>query len=76
MKEYIQSEMIDTLVDTLYALGLQAEDSRVQTYDGAGNMAGITNDCAANFTKEYPKAPYFHCISYDLLCQRHHIFSY
>ena len=42
---------------------------RGQGYDGAGNMAGRLNGCAALVQEQYPKATYFHCASHALnLC--------
>lgn len=54
------------IIKVLNALNLRPENCRAQTYDGAGNMAGCQNGCAANFMKFAPKAPYFHCCSHDL----------
>ena len=34
--------------------------------DGAGNMAGVINRCAANFMKIVPQAHHYHCASHIL----------
>ena len=39
---------------------------RAQTYDGAGNMAGRMNGCAAHFMRQVPEAIYYHCASHQL----------
>lgn len=70
--EYVPCERITgvalcaEIVKVLNSLKLKPENCRAQTYDGAGNMAGSQNGCAANFMKYAPKAPYFHCCSHDL----------
>ena len=47
-------------------MNLQPELCRAQTYDGAGNMAGHRNGCAAHFKRDYPRATYYHCASHQL----------
>lgn len=55
--------------DHLKAWGLDEAKPQGQGYDGAGNMAGKQNGCAAHITKDYPKALYLHCSSQALnLC--------
>ena len=40
-----------------------------QGYDGAANMAGAVNGCAAVICRTYPKALYLHCSAHALnLC--------
>ncbi|XP_066274145.1 52 kDa repressor of the inhibitor of the protein kinase-like [Branchiostoma lanceolatum] len=58
--------LCDTIVAELTNLNLQPANCRAQCFDGAGNMAGIRNGCAANFQQTAPRAPYFHCASHDL----------
>ena len=52
--------------DTIRGVNLQPELCRAQTYDGAGNMAGRINVCAAHFLKLIPQATYYHCASHQL----------
>lgn len=57
------------ILDQLKTWGLDVAKLRGQGYDGAGNMAGKLNGCAANIMKDYPKALYLHCSSHALnLC--------
>ena len=41
--------------------GLYLTKMRGQGYDGAANMAGAVNRCAAIICRTYPKALYLHC---------------
>ena len=54
------------LVTCLNKLDLDPQNCRAQTYDGAGNMAGATKGCAANFMKIKPRANYYQCASHSL----------
>jgi len=56
----------NNLIETLTGLGLSPADCRAQTYDGAANMSGEVNGCAAKFREVAPNAPYYHCINHDL----------
>lgn len=71
--EQITGEAIcQKLVSGLTDAGLDPVCCRSQCFDGAGNMAGLENGCAANFRKVAPRAPYFHCASHDfnlVLCK-------
>ena len=70
--EYVACEKItgeslcSEIKKVLESLSLKPENCRAQTYDGAGNMAGCQNGCAANFMKFASKALYYHCFSHDL----------
>ena len=70
--EYIKCEsctgekVSEAIISTLQQLQLDPMLCRAQTYDGAGNMAGCKNGCAALFQKINPRAPYFHCASHGL----------
>ncbi|XP_071821470.1 52 kDa repressor of the inhibitor of the protein kinase-like [Apostichopus japonicus] len=59
-------EICRNILDTLTALGLNPQDCRGQTYDGAGNMAGKERGCAARFQEVSPRAHYHHCSSHSL----------
>lgn len=59
-------QICEHIVTCLRNLGLNPELCRAQTYDGAGNMAGVRNGCAAEFMKTSPRAPYYHCASHGL----------
>ncbi|XP_078679498.1 52 kDa repressor of the inhibitor of the protein kinase-like [Branchiostoma floridae x Branchiostoma belcheri] len=59
--------LCDTIVGELRKVSLDPANCRAQCFDGAGNMAGVRNGCAANFKRTAaPRAPYFHCASHDL----------
>ena len=58
--------LCDTIISGLSVAGLDPANCRAQCFDGAGNMAGVRNGCAANFKKTATRAPYFHCASHDL----------
>ncbi|XP_078679460.1 52 kDa repressor of the inhibitor of the protein kinase-like [Branchiostoma floridae x Branchiostoma belcheri] len=59
--------LCDTIVGELRKVRLDPANCRAQCFDGAGNMAGVRNGCAANFKRTAaPRAPYFHCASHDL----------
>ena len=60
------SAICTEIVSAVHRLHLDVKKCRAQTYDGAGNMSGHLNGCAANFLKENPNAPYFHCASHNL----------
>jgi hypothetical protein len=60
------ASLCDKIVQSLSTAGLHVTDCRAQCFDGAGNMAGVRNGCAANFQKVAERAPYFHCASHDL----------
>jgi hypothetical protein len=70
--EYIKYEsctgekVCGAIINTLQQLQLDPMLYRAQTDDGAGNMAGCNNGCAALFQKTNPRAPYFHCASHAL----------
>mgnify|MGYP000751363744 FL=1 len=65
--EEITGEAIcNNVVSCLTKLGLNIQNCRSQTMDGAGNMAGKHSGCAARFTQLSPKACYFYCSSHDL----------
>ena len=46
--------------------GLDLNKLRGQGYDGAENMSGKTNGCAAVISSDYPLAVYLHCASHTL----------
>ena len=54
------------LIGCLQGLTLDPAHCKVHTYDGAGNMAGVINGCAANFMNIVPQAHYYHCVSHSL----------
>ena len=62
----LTSTNIENIIKCLKSVGLQPEDCRAQTYDGAGNMAGNQKGCASRFLKISPCAPYCHCASHEL----------
>ncbi|XP_063417365.1 52 kDa repressor of the inhibitor of the protein kinase-like [Mytilus trossulus] len=56
----------ENILLTLTDWGLDIQDCRGQTYDGAGNMAGKINGAAAIITNTNAKALYTHCNSHCL----------
>ncbi|XP_035660282.1 52 kDa repressor of the inhibitor of the protein kinase-like [Branchiostoma floridae] len=58
--------LCDTIAADLAGVNLDPANCRAQCFDGAGNMAGVRNGCAANFKEIATRAPYFHCASHDL----------
>ena len=70
--EFINVEVItgkslaQSITTALRNLSLSPEDCRSKSYDGAGNMAGHTNGCAAIFKQVATLAEYYHCMNHDL----------
>ena len=59
----------DRLLSHSESWQLPASKIRVQTYDGAGAMAGKRRGAASRITNLYPKAKYTHCAAHALnLC--------
>lgn len=58
--------LCDSIVHTLTKVGLNIQNCRSQTMDGAGNMTGCTKGVAARITQICPKAIYHYCSSHDL----------
>ena len=58
--------LADLILAKVEKWGLGLEKLRGQGYDGAGNMAGHINGCAALIRNEQPAAMYFHCASHLL----------
>lgn len=56
----------DNIIKCLTDVGLDTQMCRSQTMDGAGNMSGKYNGCAAKFTQHSPRAIYHYCSSHDL----------
>ena len=69
LTEFIKCPVVTVcqkIIGCLQGLTLDPAQCRAQTYDGAGNMAGVINGCAANFMKIVPQAHYYHCASHSL----------
>lgn len=65
--EDISGQVLCTkIIESLTNVGLDTQLCRSQTMDGAGNMAGKYNGCAAKFTEHSPRATYHYCCSHDL----------
>jgi hypothetical protein len=62
----IGENVFQTIISKLRQLRLDPMLCRAQTYDGAGNMGGCGNGCAAVFHRMNPRAPYFHCANHEL----------
>ena len=58
--------LCNLIVRSLTDAGLDIQDCRSQTMDGAGNMAGKNIGCAAQFSRLSPKAVYHYCASHNL----------
>ena len=54
------------ILECLQKHGLDVQDCRAQTYDGAANMSGAVNGCQAHIKRLQPLADYFHCASHKL----------
>ena len=70
--EFIQCDVItgeaqaNNILSTLGKVSLNPKNCRPQSYDGASNVAGHTNGCAAFVKREATFAPYFYCMNHDL----------
>ncbi|XP_071835292.1 52 kDa repressor of the inhibitor of the protein kinase-like [Apostichopus japonicus] len=70
--EFIECENITGLalakqiLDKIDGIGLSMNECRSQSYDGAGNMAGLRRGCASRISNLHPKAVYYYCMSHDL----------
>ena len=64
-QEVTGAAICEKLLACLEGLNLNPDMCRAQTYDGAGNMAGEINDCAANFKRAHTGANYYHCASHS-----------
>ncbi|CAG2241984.1 unnamed protein product [Mytilus edulis] len=70
--EYIEckSTTCESIAENILAkvqeLGLSMKNCRSQSYDGAGNMSGKYNGCAARIKRLYPRAEYYYCMNHDL----------
>ena len=54
------------IIGCLQGLTLDPAQCRAETYDGAGNMTGVINGCAANFMNIMPEAYCYHFASHSL----------
>lgn len=54
------------ILDNLEKLGVDMSFCVGQAYDGASNMSGRSNGCAAIISDKYPLAVYTHCKSHLL----------
>ena len=54
------------ILNALASVGIDVQNCRSQTMDGAGNMSGKYNGCAAKLQQVSPKATYHYCSSHDL----------
>ena len=58
--------LAESILDEANSLGLDMSKCRGQAYDGASNMSGAVNGCAAIIRKAHPLAKYSHCKSHCL----------
>ena len=56
--------LVEKITNKLQEFGLDLAKRRGQGYDGAGNMSGRIDGCAAVVNRQYPKALYIHCVSH------------
>lgn len=56
----------NVIKESITNLGLDLNSVRGLGFDGASNMSGIFNGCAAKFQQSYPQAIYVHCASHSL----------
>lgn len=70
--EYIECKsttgesIAENILAKVQELGLSMKNCRSQSYDGAGNMSGKYNGCAARIKRLYPRAEYYYCMNHDL----------
>lgn len=60
------ASLAEVLKTNITALGLDLKNVRGLGFDGAANMSGIFNGCAAKFREDYPEAVFVHCASHSL----------
>lgn len=58
--------LADVLKQNIHDLGLNLNNVRGLGFDGAANMSGAFNGCAAKFQETYPQAIYVHCANHSL----------
>jgi len=58
--------LAEVLKENIKDLGLNLANVRGLGFDGAANMSGKFNGCAAKFQESYPQAMYIHCASHSL----------
>ena len=58
--------LAETILEEVERLGLDMEECRGQSYDGAANMAGAIRGCSTIIQQQYPLALYQHCKSHCL----------
>lgn len=56
----------DAIVSEMNSMGIDLHKCRGQAYDGASNMSGAINGCAALIREQFPLATYQHCKSHCL----------
>ena len=61
VKETTGESLSKTILEFLEQLDLDPSKIRSQTYDGAGNMAGVHKGCQALIKSKYPLASFYHC---------------
>ena len=57
-------DLASVIMDAIKRWGLDMQQCRGQTYDGASNMSGHINRTAAIIQRDYPLATYVHCTSH------------
>ena len=60
------SDLARKITSSLQSFGLDLNNLRGQSYDGAGNMAGTIRGTAALISAQHPLAIYLHCASHSL----------
>lgn len=58
--------LADSILSSIYDLGLDITDCRGQGYDGASSVSGHINGCSAHILSRNRKALYVHCFSHRL----------
>ena len=57
-------DLASVIKDAIKRWGLDMQQCREQTYDGASNMSGHINGTATIIQRDYPLATYVHCASH------------
>lgn len=65
-QETTGAAIAEKIIERVNELGLNMQNCRSQSYDGAANMAGVHKGCATKISELYPKAKYYYCLNHDL----------
>ena len=66
MEDQTGKSLADKIIAQIKNNGLDLQNLRGQSYDGAANMSGVYNGVQAVITRMVPNAPYVHCADHSL----------